>query len=101
MNMEVNLIKHGNDAELRFNGYIDASNAGDVEKILTDVAAQFDNLLLDMAKLEYVSSAGLRAFKRSYVELHRKGGSLSAKNVSKSIMEVFELTGFTRLFKFL
>ena len=54
-----------------------------------------------MAKLEYVSSAGLRAFKRAYVDLHRKGGTLSAKNVSKMVTEVFELTGFTRLFKFI
>ena len=100
MRLEVNLIKHGKDAELKLNGFIDASNAADVEKILTDVTARFDNLLLDMSKLEYVSSAGLRAFKRAYIELHRKGGSLSAKNVSKSVMEVFELTGFTRLFRF-
>ena len=100
MSLEVNLIKHGSDAELKLNGYIDASNAADVEKILTDVAGKFDNLLLDMQKLEYVSSAGLRAFKRVYVDLHRKGGILSAKNVTKSVMEVFELTGFTRLFKF-
>ena len=57
--------------------------------------------MTDMSKLEYVSSAGLRAFKRAYMELHRKGGLLSAKNVSKSVMEVFELTGFTRLFRFL
>ena len=100
MSMEVSLIKHGSDAELKLNGYIDAGNAADVEKILTDVAGKFDNLLLDMAKLEYVSSAGLRAFKRAYVDVHRKGGTLSAKNVSKSVMEVFELTGFTRLFRF-
>ena len=100
MSMEVSLIKHGSDAELKLNGYIDAGNAAEVEKILTDVAGKFDNLLLDMAKLEYVSSAGLRAFKRAYVDLHRKGGTLSAKNVSKSVMEVFELTGFTRLFRF-
>ena len=100
MSMEVSLIKHGSDAELKLNGYIDAGNAADVEKILTDVAGKFDNLLLDMAKLEYVSSPGLRAFKRAYVDLHRKGGTLSAKNVSKSVMEVFELTGFTRLFRF-
>ena len=100
MSMKVNLIKHGNDAELKLDGYIDVSNAADVEQILTDVVRQYDNLLLDMEKLEYVSSAGLRAFKRAYVELHRKGGSLSAKSVSKSVMEVFELTGFTRLFKF-
>ena len=58
-------------------------------------------LLVYMAKLEYVSSAGLRAFKRAYLELHRKGCTLSAKNVGKSVMEVFELTGFTRLFKFI
>ncbi len=58
-------------------------------------------LLVYMAKLEYVSSAGLRAFKRAYLELHRKGCTLSAKNVGKSVMEVFELTGFIRLFKFI
>ena len=98
--MTVDLIKHGNDAELKLNGYIDATNAADVEKILMDVVSQYNNLTIDMAKLEYVSSAGLRAFKHAYMDLHRKGGVLTAKNVSKSVLEVFELTGFTRLFRF-
>jgi anti-sigma B factor antagonist len=101
MSMKVDLIKHGQDAELKLNGYIDATNANDVDKILSDVVAKFDNVTLDLAKLEYVSSAGLRAFKHAYMELRRKGGVLEAKNVSKAVMEVFELTGFTRLFKFL
>ena len=101
MSMKMDLIKRGNDAELKMDGYIDATNAAEVEEVLMDVAGKFDNLLLDMEKLEYVSSAGLRAFKRVYMELRRKGGVLEAKNVSKAVMEVFELTGFTRLFKFL
>ena len=101
MSMKMDLIKRGNDAELKMDGYIDATNAAEVEEFLMDVAGKFDNLLLDMEKLEYVSSAGLRAFKRVYMELRRKGGSLSAKNVDKAIMEVLEVTGFTRLFKFL
>ena len=101
MSMKMDLIKRGNDAELKMNGYIDATNATEVEEVLMDVAGKFDNLLLDMEKLEYVSSAGLRAFKRVYMELRRKGGTLSAKNVDKAIMEVLEVTGFTRLFKFL
>ncbi len=100
MSMKMDLIKRGNDAELKMDGYIDATNAAEVEEVLMDVAGKFDNLLLDMEKLEYVSSAGLRAFKRVYMELRRKGGSLSAKNVDKAIMEVLEVTGFTRLFKF-
>lgn len=100
MSMKMDLIKRGNDAELKMDGYIDATNAAEVEDVLMDVAGKFDNLLLDMEKLEYVSSAGLRAFKRVYMELRRKGGTLSAKNVDKAIMEVLEVTGFTRLFKF-
>ena len=35
------------------------------------------------------------------VDMRRKGGTLSAKNVDKAIMEVLEVTGFTRLFKFI
>ena len=101
MSMKMDLIKHGNDAELKMDGYIDATNADEVEAVLVDVAGKFDTLILDMEKLEYVSSAGLRAFKRVYMELRRKGGSLCAKNVDKAIMEVLEVTGFTRLFKFL
>lgn len=101
MSMDMSLKKRGNDAELKMDGYIDASNAAEVEKILIDVAEKYDNLTLDMEKLEYVSSAGLRAFKRIYIELRKKGGKLSAKNVDKSIMEILEVTGFTRLFKFL
>ena len=100
MSMKMDLIKRGNDAELKMDGYLDATNAAEVEDVLMDVAGKFDNLLLDMEKLEYVSSAGLRAFKRVYMELRRKGGTLSAKNVDKAIMEVLEVTGFTRLFKF-
>ena len=100
MSMDISLIKHGNDAELKLDGYIDASNAAEVENVLMDVAGKFDSLTFDMEKLEYVSSAGLRAFKRVYMELRRKGGTLSAKNVDKAVMEVLEVTGFTRLFKF-
>ena len=101
MSMDISLIKHGNDAELKLDGFIDATNANEVENVLIDVASKFDNLTLDMEKLEYVSSAGLRAFKRLYMELRRKGGVLSAKNIDKAVMEVLEVTGFTRLFKFL
>ena len=101
MNLDINLIRHGNDAELKLDGYIDASNAPEVEKILTQAATRFDSLTLDMEKLDYVSSAGLRTFKQAYVILRKKGGTLYAKNVSKAVIEVFEVTGFVRLFKFL
>lgn len=99
--MDMNLIKRGKEGELQLIGYIDTSNANEVEKILLDLVEQFDTLILDMEKLEYVSSAGLRAFRKAYMNMRAKRGSLCAKNVTDSVMEVFEITGFTRLFKFL
>ena len=97
MTLDINLVRNGNIAEVQLDGYIDANNARDVDNILTEVVGKFDAVVLDMEKLKYVSSAGLRAFKHAYMELRRKGGTLSAKNVSKTVMEVFEVTGFTRL----
>ena len=101
MSMKMNLIKHGSEGELQMIGYIDAGNAGEVDKILVDLTHQFESLVLDMEKLEYVSSAGLRAFRHAYMEMRQKHGTLAAKNVGRSVMEVLEITGFTRLFKFL
>jgi len=101
MSMDISLIKRGNEGEVKLVGYIDASNAAEVEDLLVDIASKFDSLVMDMEKLEYISSAGLRAFKHVYMDIRRKGGTLSAKNVDKAIMEVLEVTGFTRLFKFI
>ena len=101
MSMKLTLIKHGAEGELQMIGYIDAGNAGEVDKTLVDLTHQFESLVLDMEKLEYVSSAGLRAFRHAYMAMRQKHGVLAAKNVGRSVMEVLEITGFTRLFKFI
>ena len=97
MTLDINLVKNGNLAEVQLDGYINAQNAKDVDDILMEVVGKFDSVVLDQKKLKYVSSGGLRAFKHAYLELRKKGGTLSAKNVGKMVMEVFEVTGFTRL----
>lgn len=97
MTLDVNLVKNGNTAEVQLDGYINAQNANDLYDILGEVVGKFDHVVLDLEKLKYVSSGGLRAFKHAYLELRKKGGTLQAKNVNKMVMEVFEVTGFTRL----
>lgn len=101
MTLDINLVKQGSVAEVQLDGYIDANNARDVDAILMEVVGQFNTIVLNMEKLKYTSSAGLRAFKHAYMELRRKGGTLKAKNVNKMVMEVFEVTGFTRLIEFI
>ena len=98
--MNIKLIKHDNEGELQLIGRLDTNTSPDAEKIFTDVAGRFESLTLDMAQLDYVSSAGLRALKRVHVAMRQKGGTLAVKNVTKAVMEVFEITGFAGMLKF-
>ena len=50
-------------------------------------------LNFDFAKLEYLSSAGLRVLLAAQKVMNRQG-SMTICNVNETIMEVFEITGF-------
>jgi anti-sigma B factor antagonist len=57
-------------------------------------------IVLDMSELEYMSSAGFRTLliaQRNCKRYNR--GEIVLASVSKRIMDAFELTGFTPLFK--
>ena len=50
-------------------------------------------LTLDLEKLDYISSAGLRVLLAAHKAMSRKGG-MKVKNVNEIVGEVFEVTGF-------
>ena len=97
--MKMKLVNRGDSADVLLIGKLDVVAAPDVEKALLDVASRFNSVTLDLAQLDYISSAGLRAIKSFYVAIRQKGGQYAVKNVSKQIMDVFEATGFVRLLK--
>ena len=99
--LNMKLINRDAEGELQMIGRLDTTNAADAETNMVGVVNRFDTLILDMAQLEYVSSAGLRALKRVHVAMRRKGGTLMVKNVTKPVMEVFEITGFAGMLKFI
>ena len=98
--LRMKLINRGAEGEVQMNGRLDNSSAPKAEKALLDMVARFDVLILDMEELEYVTSAGLRALKRVHIAMRRKNGTLAVKNAARQVMEVFEITGLIRLFKF-
>lgn len=99
--MVIKLVKRENEAELLIEGRLDSNTAPEAEKIFVDVAGQFDKIILNMEKLEYTSSAGLRIIKNLQVTMNKKSGELLMKNVNKMVMEVFEMTGFAGFMKFI
>ncbi len=98
--MKIETINRGTEGELRIIGRLDTDSATEGEKALLDAAERFNSLVINMAQLEYLSSAGLRVLKRAHVAMRRKGGSLAVKNVSKTVMEILDITGFSEMLTF-
>ena len=92
--MKVNHIKNGSDLTIELEGRLDTTTAPDLELDLRDALKDVTDLTLDFAKLEYISSAGLRVL-LSTQKFMSKQGSMKIVHVSDIIMEIFEVTGFT------
>ena len=97
--LNMKLINRGTEGELLLSGRLDFDAAEEAERIMSETAQRFDSLILNLEQLDYISSAGLRVLKRVHTNMHRRGGTLAVKNVSKTIMEVFEMTGFAPILK--
>ena len=98
--MNIKLINRGQEGELVLEGRLDTLTAPEAEKVFNQMAERFEKIVLNMAGMEYVSSAGLRTLKRLHMAMKKKNGSLVLTNVRKMVMEVFEMTGFAGLLKF-
>ncbi len=75
-------------------GRVDSTNAS----LFEEEAAKLDNqqkLILDLEKLEYISSAGLRVILR----LRKNHPDLEIKNASSEVYEIFDMTGFCDMMK--
>ena len=98
--MNIKLINRGQEGELVLEGRLDTLTAPEAEEVFNQMAERFEKIELNMAGVEYVSSAGLRTLKRLHRAMKKKNGSLVLTNVRKMVMEVFEMTGFAGLLNF-
>ena len=57
-------------------------------------------IVIDCAELEYIASSGLRVLLGILKKAHADGSRVVLKNVGDVIREVFELTGFAKIFDF-
>ena len=97
--MDMKLVNHGDNGELFIVGRLDSNSTPEAEDVFNQLAERFQSLTLNLEKLDYISSSGLRALKRLHVSMAKKGGSLELKNVNRMVMEGLEMTGFAGLLK--
>ena len=96
--MDVKLINKGTSGEVLLIGILNSNNYGDVEKFLFEIAERFESITLNLSRLEYTTSAGIRVFLKLHVFMEKKGGTLKFKDVTPAVAEVLEHAGLSGFF---
>ena len=92
----LNIIKNveNGKADIVLEGRLDTVTAPELEQALSESLADLSELTLDFEKLDYISSAGLRVLLSAQKAMNKQG-EMKLRNVGETIMEIFEVTGFS------
>lgn len=92
--MTISKKLNGTALEIALEGRLDTMTAPELEKELNASLDAVDALTLDLASLDYISSAGLRVLLAAHKIMSRKGG-MKITNANEIVNEVFDVTGFS------
>ncbi len=94
-------VKTTNEVKvLAFEGKLDTQTSPDAEQQLTRLIEEGENrFLVNFEKLDYISSAGLRVLLATAKQLKGTDGELRICSLNEVVREVFDISGFTTIFK--
>lgn len=91
--MTITKTQDQNSLTLFLEGRLDTTTSPQLEAELSASLGGVTHLTLDLSKLAYLSSAGLRVILSAQKRMNKQG-QMIVRNVNDTIMEVFEVTGF-------
>ena len=83
---------------IELQGSLDGKTAPDVQRQVLPGAEGQSKVILDLAKTDYISSAGLRILLLLYRQLKAKGGKIALVGMSEEIKDVMSNTGLLNFF---
>ena len=86
-------LRDGN-AVFALEGRLDTVSSPELEQLLQEVLPGLTELTLDFSGLDYISSAGLRVLLSAQKTMNKQG-NMKITHVNETIMEIFEVTGFS------
>ncbi len=87
-------------AMIRVQGFLDAHTFEQLEEAIREVYDEgCFKLVVDLARVDYISSAGAGVFIGARSESQENGGDVVLLNPTEGVKEVFELLGLTQIFK--
>ena len=91
--MNIGKVKENDTLTVSVEGRLDTVTAPKLDAELQGALAGIKSLVFDFAKLEYISSAGLRVLLSAQKTMNKQG-SMVIRNADAGIKEIFCITGF-------
>lgn len=88
-------IDFNDDGQITVSGRLDAAQSAKAQEFLDRVVGE---CVMDMAQLEYISSAGLGVLLKTHKRLMAATSGLKLVNVNSHINDIFRYSGFDKLF---
>ena len=85
---------------LTISGRLETATAPQLDAEVESIAPEVKNLRIEMADLEYVSSAGLRVLLTAQKTMNARQGRMELSGVNDSVKHVFDITGFSPVLTF-
>lgn len=86
--LKISVSNDGAEYTFTLEGRLDTITSPDLEAKINEVVGDADKLILDLAKLEYIFSAGLRVILGAAQAMDGKG-DMVVRNLTPSVNEVF------------
>lgn len=100
LNISTEVVSRGTGVVF-LTGFLDSHTGRELEAVLESALREkIYNLLIDLSKLDYMSSAGIGIFVSTLGKLRRKRGRMIFVEPGKPVKDVFDVLGLTPLFKF-
>ena len=94
--MNINIEKVNGATVMKIEGRLDTTSAPELEKAINGEGDALKNLVLDFKGVDYISSAGLRVLLSAQKKMNVQG-HMELNNVSESVMDIFDMTGFAEI----
>jgi anti-anti-sigma factor len=96
--MEANIEEKGDIVIIRVTGRLDAASSPQLEKkIHSIIDTGHFKLILNLADVEYLSSAGMRLMLSLSKKLKNLEGKVVACHINDEVMEVIKMAGFNQV----
>lgn len=95
--MKITETRNESTIQIAIEGRVDTTTSPELQKAVLLAFQKGSRLILDFTKVEYISSAGLRALLIGQKTANSKGGSMKLTNVNDAVMSVLEMSGFANI----